>query len=283
MVGLKEIIFEYIGVFDYVEEIVWEVEMLYGSDIKVIIGFRRVGKIFFMLKKVKNMLENGENVFYFLFDEFELVRMEVREFVEEVRKEYLSGKVILFFDEVQEWGDWDRKFCWFYDVKDFDVYVLGFLLVFFFFEIFMRFRGRYFLWFVFFLFFREIIGIIKVDMFRERGRLKVFLQDYLKWGGFFEVWKIRFREKVILILEMVFYRDIIERFFFWDVGEFKEVFYYVLFFYGSYFIYCLFQRSLKVLGLELNVKILINYFSVMESVFLIFQFFFLVFFIERCL
>lgn len=39
----------------------------------------------------------------------------------------------------------------------------------------MRFRGRYFLWFVFFLFFREIIGIIKVDMFRERGRLKVFL------------------------------------------------------------------------------------------------------------
>lgn len=104
MVGLKEITLEYIGALDYVEEIVREVEMPHGSDIKAIIGPRRVGKTFLMLKKAKNMLENGENVLYLPLDEPELARMEARELAEEVRKEYPSGKVTLFLDEVQEWG-----------------------------------------------------------------------------------------------------------------------------------------------------------------------------------
>lgn len=182
MVGLKEITLEYIGALDYVEEIVREVEMPHGSDIKAIIGPRRVGKTFLMLKKAKNMLENGENVLYLPLDEPELARMEARELAEEVRKEYPSGKVTLFLDEVQEWGDWDRKLRWLHDVKDFDVYVSGSSSALLSSEIPTRLRGRHLSRFVLPLSFREITGTTKADTFRERGRLKALLQDYLKWG-----------------------------------------------------------------------------------------------------
>lgn len=271
MVGLKEITLEYIGALEYVDEIPREVEIPYVDDIKAIIGPRRVGKTFLMLKKAKGMLENGENVLYLPLDEPELARMDARELAEEVRKEYPSGKITLFLDEVQEWRDWDRKLRWLHDVKDFDLYVSGSSSALLSSEIPTRLRGRHVSQLVLPLSFREITGTTKADTFRERGKLKALLGDYLKWGGFPEVWKTRSRKKVISILEAVLYRDIIERFSFRDIGEFKEVFYHVLSLYGSYFTYRSLQRALKAMGLELNVKTLINYLSAMESAFLIFQ------------
>ncbi|ASJ07724.1 ATPase [Thermococcus siculi] len=271
MVELREITLEYIGALEYVEEIPREIEMPRGGDIKAIIGPRRVGKTFLMLKKAKTMLENGANVLYLPLDEPELMRMGTRELAEEARKEYPNGRVTLFLDEVQEWGEWDRKLRWLHDVKDFDLYVSGSSSALLSSEIPTRLRGRHVSRLILPLSFREIAGTPKAETFRDRGKLKALLEDYIKWGGFPEVWETRSREKVISILETVLYRDIIERFSFRDVGEFKEVFYHVLSLYGSYFTYRSLQRSLKALGVELNVKTLINYLSAMESAFLIFQ------------
>jgi predicted AAA+ superfamily ATPase len=271
MIGLREITLEYIGSLEYVEEIPREVEIPRGNDIKAIIGPRRVGKTFLMLKKAKTLLENGESVLYLPLDEPELMGMSARELAEEVRKEYPSGRVTLFLDEVQEWRNWDQKLRWLHDVKDFDLYVSGSSSALLSSEIPTRLRGRHISRLLLPLSFREVSGVTKIETFRDRGKLRALLDDYIKWGGFPEVWKTRSREKIVSILETVLYRDIVERFSFRDVGEFKEVFYHVLSLYGSYFTYRSLQRSLKALGLELNVKTLINYLTAMEGAFLVFQ------------
>ncbi|WP_054840187.1 AAA family ATPase [Thermococcus sp. JCM 11816] len=125
MVGLKEITLEYIGALDYVEEIAREVEMPHGSDIKAIIGPRRVGKTFLMLKKAKNMLENGENVLYLPLDEPELARMERESSPKKSGRSIQAERSPCFSTKFRSGGDWDRKLRWLHDVKDFDLYVSG--------------------------------------------------------------------------------------------------------------------------------------------------------------
>ncbi|ASJ05286.1 ATP-binding protein [Thermococcus barossii] len=269
MISLREITEEYVGSLRFVEEIEREVPLPAGSDIKAIIGPRRVGKTFLLLKRVEELRER-ENVLYVPFDEPELRGLDAREFAEMVRAEFPEGRVTLLLDEVQEWGDWDVKLRWLHDVKDFDIYVSGSSSALMSSEIPSRLRGRHVSRLVLPLSFREVAGK-KPGTFRERGRVRNLMGDYLRWGGFPEVWRSRSREKIISILETMFYRDMVERFAFRDVREFREAFYHILSLYGGYFTYRSLQRALRGLGVDANVKTVMNYLRAMEEAFLVFQ------------
>jgi len=271
MIGLREITLEYLGALERSEEIPREVNLPRGPDIKAIVGPRRVGKTFLMLKTVRKFIERGENVLYLPFDEPELRKLTARQLAEEIRREFPEGDVTLFLDEIQEWSEWDAKLRWLHDVGDFDIYVSGSSSALLSSEIPSRLRGRHVSKLVLPLSFHEIAGKETPTTFRERGRIKKLLEEYIKWGGFPEVWLTKSREKVISILETIFYRDIIERFSFRDVREFQEVFYHVLSLYGSYFTYRSLQRALKGLGVEANVKTVMNYLHAMETSFLVFE------------
>ncbi|WP_227805063.1 ATP-binding protein [Pyrococcus kukulkanii] len=88
-------------------------------------------------------------------------------------------------------------------------------------------------------------------------------------GGFPEVWTFKSREKIISIVETVFYRDIIERFKIREIKEFEDFFYYVLSLYSSYFTYRSLQRALAS-WIKLSVKTVMNYLKYMESSMLIY-------------
>ncbi|USG99522.1 hypothetical protein K1720_08390 [Thermococcus argininiproducens] len=60
MVSLRELTWEYIEGLRYVKEIPREVVLPIGMDIKAIIGPRRVGKTFLMLKKPKIYYNMGK-------------------------------------------------------------------------------------------------------------------------------------------------------------------------------------------------------------------------------
>ena len=271
MIGLKEITLEYMGVLERGEEIPRELSLPEGNDIKAVVGPRRVGKTFLMLRTAKDLMKKGERVLYLPFDEPELRKLSARQLAEEIRREFPEGRAKLFLDEVQEWGEWDTKLRWLHDVGDFDIYVSGSSSALLSSEIPSKLRGRHVSRLILPLSFREIAGKEQPTTFRERGKLRKLLDDYIKWGGFPEVWLTKSREKVISILETIFYRDIMERFAFRDVREFREVFYYVLSLYGGYFTYRSLQRALKGLGVEANVKTVMNYFHAMESSFLLFE------------
>ncbi len=271
MIGLREITLEYLGALEKGEKIPREINLPRGSDIKAIVGPRRVGKTFLMLRTARELIEKGENVLYLPFDEPELRKLTARQLAEEIRREFPEGKVTLFLDEVQEWDEWDTKLRWLHDVGDFNIYVSGSSSALLSSEIPSKLRGRHLSKLILPLSFREIVGKERPMTFRERGKLRKLLDEYVKWGGFPEVWLTKSREKVISILETIFYRDIIEHFAFRDVREFREVFYYVLSLYGGYFTYRSLQRALKGLGVEANVKTIMNYLHAMESSFLVFE------------
>ncbi len=89
------------------------------------------------------------------------------------------------------------------------------------------------------------------------------------WEGFWDFFPVG--KLCARILETMFYRDMVKRFAFRDVKEFQEAFYYILSLYGGHFTYRSLQRALKGLGVEANVKTVMNYLRAMEESFLVFQ------------
>jgi len=123
---LREITEEYLGALQYVKEVPRDVKLSIGSrDIVALVGPRRAGKTFLMLKAVKNLLDSGEQALYISFDELQIRRLDARKLAEMAREEYPRGEIHLFLDEIQEWENWDSKIRWLHDVKDFFLYVTG--------------------------------------------------------------------------------------------------------------------------------------------------------------
>ena len=269
MLRLSELTEEYLGSLKYVDEIPREFSVrLKTSDILAIVGPRRVGKTFVMLKACRELLNASEQALYVPLDEPSLRNIGFRKLAELIRMEYPEGNVHLFLDEVQEWRDWDYGLRWLHDVKDFRLYVSGSSSALLASEIPSRLRGRYVSRVLYPLSFREVVKF-RVRTFRERGKVLALLEDYLKWGGFPEVWVSKSREKLVSLLETIFYRDIIERFRIRDIDVFKEVFYFVLSNYSNPFTYRGLRRLLKGLGVEVDVKTVISYLNCMKQALLI--------------
>ncbi|RLE53129.1 MAG: ATP-binding protein, partial [Candidatus Methanomethylicota archaeon] len=269
MAGLMEITYEYLESLKHVREVKRDFKLREYEDIFALIGPRRVGKTFTLLKKARELLDSGEQVIYVSLDEPFLRGMNVRGFAELVRKEYPDGIVYLFLDEIQEWRNWDFNLRWLHDVKDFRIYVSGSSSTLMASEIPTRLRGRYISKNLYPLSFKEIVDF-EIKTFRERGRVQKLLEDYLKWGGFPEVWLTKSREKIMSLLETIFYRDIVERFRIEDVELFKQVFYFTLSNYSNLLSYRSINRMLKTININIDVKTLIKYVNYMKQAFLLF-------------
>ncbi|MCD6209127.1 MAG: ATP-binding protein [Thermoproteales archaeon] len=266
---LKEITYEYLGSLKYVKEIRREVSLPITNDIAAVIGPRRVGKTFLMLKKASELVKDNP-VIYASFDEPSLRKINVKKFAELIREEYPEGKVFLFLDEIQEWENWDYNLRWLHDIKDFYIYVSGSSSSLQSSEIPSRLRGRYISKLVLPLSFREIANF-EIRTFRERGKAKRLLREYLKWGGFPEVWLEKSREKVIAILETAFYRDIVERQRIEDLSLFKDFFYFILSNFANKYTYNSLKRTLEGYAVNIDVKTVIKYINAVKNAFLIFE------------
>ena len=269
MMSLRELTEEYLGSLKYVREIPRRFELSESADIIALVGPRRVGKTFTFLKKVKRLLDEGLQALYVPFDEPSLRDVGVREFAELVRKEFPNGRVYLFLDEVQEWREWDFNLRWLHDVKDFIIYVSGSSSALMSSEIPSRLRGRYVSKTLYPLAFSEVVDF-DVRTFRERGRVRALLEEYMRWGGFPEVWVSRSREKITSLLDTMFYRDMVERFRVRDIEVFRRVLYHVLANYANFITYRGLRRFLKGVGVSVDVKTVMNYVSYMRQAFLIF-------------
>ena len=269
MLSLRELTQEYLQSLRLVKEIPRDFQLRESSDIVALIGPRRVGKTFTMLKAVEKLLSSGRQVIYLSFDEPALRDIGKRELAELARKEFPEGVIHLFLDEVQEWRDWDSNLRWLHDVKDFRIYVTGSSSALLSSEIPSRLRGRYVSRLLLPLSFREVFRE-DVTTFRGRGKALSVLEEYLKWGGFPEVWMSRSREKVVSILNSIFYRDIVERYGIRDTEVFRAVMNYVIGNYSNQITYRGIVRLLKGLRIGIDVKTVANYVEYMKNSFLIF-------------
>jgi len=272
---LREVTEEYLGALRYVREVPRDLKLPVGlRDILALVGPRRAGKTFLMLKTIKNLLDSGEQALYISFDELQFRRLEVRKLAEMAREEYPGGEIHLFLDEVQEWKDWDSKIRWLHDVKDFSLYVTGSSSALQSSEIPSRLRGRYISMLLLPLSFREIVassqGEVKTVTFRERGAIKGMLNDYLTWGGFPEVWIYRSREKLVSLLETMFYRDIMERRKIRESAVFLELARLTISSYACPITWHSLRRAMRSIGIDLDVKTVMSYVEYMRRANLIF-------------
>jgi len=267
---LLEITYEYLDSLRYVSEIRREIALPAESpDVVAIVGPRRSGKTFLMLKTANDMLKNNKQVVYVSFDEPSFRKIPVRRFAELVRKEYPEDRVNLFLDEIQEWKDWDFNLRWLHDVKDFTIFVSGSSSTLQSSEVPSRLRGRYVSKLVMPFSFREVCNV-SLKTFREKGRVQKVFEEYLKWGGFPEVWIYRSREKIVSLLETIFYRDLVERFRIRNMAEFQSIFYFVLSNYSNSFTWNSLKKFIETLSVKIDTKTLINYINYMSQAFLIF-------------
>ncbi|MGC9105567.1 MAG: ATP-binding protein [Thermoprotei archaeon] len=267
---LKRVTEEYLGGLQFVREVPREVEVdLSTPDITVLAGPRRAGKTFLMLKAVKSLLNRGENAVYLSLDDPLFRDMSARELAEKVRAEYPEGKVYLFLDEVQDWRDWDFNLRWLHDVKDFKLVVSGSSSTLLSSEIPSRLRGRQITQVVLPFSLREVFTR-RGDDFRERGRFRSVLNDYLTWGGFPEVWIYRSRQKLLEVVETVFYRDLVERNRVREVEQFRAVMDFVLSNYSNQLSWNRVAKALRGMGVEADVKTVMNYVEYMRRAFLAF-------------
>lgn len=274
MGSLKELTEEYLGSLKYVREVAREIELPRRvSDIVAVVGPRRAGKTFIMLKSVKRDLEEGDQALYVPLDEPSLRKIDARKFAEMIREEYREKRVNLYLDEIQDWDDWDSKLRWLHDVKDFQLYVTGSSSALQSSEIPTRLRGRYISKLVLPFSFKEVARTeldTELSTFRERGAVKSLLKEYLTWGGFPEVWLYKSREKLVALLETMFYRDIIERHKIKRSEEFLELAYLVLSNYANPVTWHALCRTLKSASIEIDVKTVASYMEYMRQAFLVF-------------
>jgi predicted AAA+ superfamily ATPase len=267
---LLEITYEYIESLKYVKEIKRNIKLNFTSYITSIIGPRRVGKTFIMLKTAKELLSKNKQVIYAPFDEPTLRNLSVREFAKLVRSEYPTNKVYLFLDEIQEWKNWDFNLRWMHDVKDFIITISGSSSTLLSSEIPTRLRGRYLSKMILPLSFSEIVNTRPLT-FREVGKIINLLKNYLKYGGFPEIWIYKSRELIISLLETIFYKDIIDRYSIKDVELFKDVFYYLVSNYSKYITFNSISKLFSSRNIQIDTKTISYYYNYIKQSFLLFD------------
>ncbi|MGC9050355.1 ATP-binding protein [Pyrobaculum sp.] len=203
---------EYIESLRYVKEIPRFFSLpAVGRDIVAVVGPRRVGKTHVLLKTAASLLERGEQALYISFEHLWTASLDERRLAEEVRRVYPAGEVHLFLDEVQSWPHWDFRLRWLHDVKDFKIYVSGSTSELSAERVPSRLRGRYISRLLLPLSFCEVASAARPETFREVGAARRLFEEYVKWGGFPEVWLSKSLDKVRALVDTVFYRDVVER------------------------------------------------------------------------
>ena len=92
------------------------------KQIVSITGLRRVGKTTIMLKIIKEYLSSNfpkENIFYFSFDEYNLVRIQevIDAYLKLMDRKIDSEKYLFVFDEIQKVNNWEEQLKRIYDIN----------------------------------------------------------------------------------------------------------------------------------------------------------------------
>ncbi len=205
-------------------------EELYQDRISGVIGLRRVGKTTLVKLLIKELLKNTDpmRICYFSFDMYNEIepRSLIKLYSEEILKEPFldyDERVYFFFDEIQKVGDWGDQIKSVQD-KELDVkFVItgsssmnitkgaGESLA-----------GRINMHWLTSFSFKEYLKYHDIeipevhlnDLYypQEASRLRIAFKDYMEKGGLPELYEDHSHEFLQQILDLVFFRDIVEIF-----------------------------------------------------------------------
>jgi uncharacterized protein len=200
-------------------------------QIHAVVGLRRVGKTHFLYQIVNALLTRGVAKERILFINFEDERLAditagqlglVLDAYLELYPAHTTGEVHVFFDEIQAAPGWERFVARLFEEKRYRLAVSGSSSKLLAKELATALRGRSIATRLYPLSFRELAayrGIAvdeKLAYSRARFATAKLLDEYVQWGGFFEVANassVDERRRIVqTYLDLVVYKDIVERY-----------------------------------------------------------------------
>ncbi|HJH27223.1 MAG TPA: hypothetical protein C5S37_10785 [Methanophagales archaeon] len=244
-----------------------------------IIGSRRAGKTFYFYQLMSNLNKKDKTrILYLDFEYPELEGItfkEIKEIVNMHRELFGNEPEYLFFDEIQNVENWEEPIRSLYELKRFYIFITGSSSRFLSKEIATALRGRTISYTLFPFSFREYL---KAEGFEAHGKyrssseesmIKHFIREYARSGGLPQVVLNKdeeFRRRFFIeYLDLVVYRDIIERYRVKNLHIVKVMRKFLISSFAKEFSIHRFYNTLKSQNIKVSKKTLYNYFAYFED------------------
>jgi predicted AAA+ superfamily ATPase len=256
----------------------------YTEQINSIIGLRRSGKTYLLFLQQEELLKKNipkSQILFINFEDERLLELKsqdaqlIIDAFYELYPENRNQIVYLFFDEIQNLANWNLFLKRLYERKLFKITITGSSSKLLSSEIATELRGRtrsyqiYPLSFTEFLNFKSFELQQNVEFSSERYKLINFSEEFMKFGGYPRVVleNSQLQKKQILrdYLDMIIYRDIIERYAVRNTHILKLIINYVLSNFATDFSINSFIKKFQG-EYSLNKDTIFSYFSYLEDV-----------------
>lgn len=213
------------------------------KQVITITGIRRCGKSTLAKMAINYLIENGTNPINILFVNLEqpyfLEYQQDATFLNKIYDEYLKlvnpiGKTYVIFDEVQFFDNWEVFIKSKYESGDIKFIVTGSNSSMLSSELATMLTGRSLNIHLDTFSFKEFLDYKKIDYSDKLQQIQIARakEEYLKWGGFYEVFEIEdeFTKKNLLInyIKNIIYRDIVPRYNIRNSQIVEKLFFYLL-------------------------------------------------------
>lgn len=245
--------------------------------VKVITGIRRCGKSVMLQLIQQELIKDGvnpESIVTYNFESMALAHLCTAEALyQEVmaRARVHTGKVYLFFDEIQEVTDWEKAINSFRVDLDCDIYITGSNSKLLSGELASYLAGRYVEFIIYPFSFREFVDLLHTTQ-PERSIADCF-RLYLKYGGMPYLWNLQYQDGPVRqylrdLYNAVELKDIIRRNNIRDVDMLERILAYVTANIGHTFSATTISRYLKNEGRKIAPETVLNYLHAGSEAFL---------------
>jgi predicted AAA+ superfamily ATPase len=253
-----------------------EVEIQPNKDMAIgIVGPRRAGKTFACYYLIKRWNLKDEDYLFVNFEDDEIKRKNREEVVKCIQAHaeiYGKEPEFIFLDEIQSLKDWESFVYSLIEKKRYFIFLTGSSSKLLSKEIATQLRGRSLNYAIFPFSFKEFLISRKFRLKEiypsiEEAKIKNFLSEYLQKGGFPLVVLGKIDEKTFAreYVDVVLYKDIVERFKIENVDAARFLLYSLLESFSKEFSINKVYKTMKEKGMEVSNKVLYSYISYIQE------------------
>ncbi|MFA4639995.1 ATP-binding protein [Pyrococcus kukulkanii] len=247
----------------------------------IVYGLRRSGKTYLLYQTMLELIRKGipiERLFYINFEDERLAGLKAQDLGRIVELYYKHNpnakKMYLFLDEVQVVKGWELFVRRLIERKSAHIFITGSSSKLLSREIATALRGRSLSFELFPLSFAEFlhfkgVQINKPLIERERGLIRRYLEEYIKYGGFPELVDVPPLLKIRILqeyLDLIMYKDLIERYGIEKTGAMKGLIRIITKNFARRLSIRKLHGMLSLLGLNLSKSKVYEYFSYLEDI-----------------
>ncbi len=281
MYGLEEVIVEFhrFGL-PKIEERILKLPTNLDKAITVI-GLRRTGKTYLLYQTIQELLSKGmklESMFYIDFEDERLDDLGSKDLskIIELYKKYNpeSKTIYLFLDEIQNINGWEKFIRRILERRDTRVFLTGSSSKLLSREIATTLRGRNLSFHLLPLSFQEYLNfknfVLRKPLIEDdRGIIKRYLEEYMKYGGFPELTRYEDIIKIRTLheyLNLIVYKDLVERYNIEKIDVMKTLIKIVVRNFANRVSIKKFHDILLSTGRKLSKNKIYEYFSYLEDI-----------------